>query len=119
MADGQRAWRARPSDPSGKARPARDTQGKGLRLVTYRPLFSGPAVERIPELQFQRPEAEVELSVEDAQRLKLEPGRSVKVSSNGTSIELRARVNRRLLTGVARIAAEHARDLGTNVEVKP
>ena len=27
---------------------------RGLRLVTYRPLFSGPAVERVPELQFQR-----------------------------------------------------------------
>ena len=33
----------------------------GLRLVAYRPLFSGPAVERTPELQFQRPDAEVEL----------------------------------------------------------
>ncbi len=28
-----------------------------LRLVTYRPLFTGPAVERTPELQFQRPDA--------------------------------------------------------------
>ena len=26
-----------------------------LRLQRYRPLFSGPAVERVPELQFQRP----------------------------------------------------------------
>jgi hypothetical protein len=30
-----------------------------LRLLRYRPLFSGPAVERVAELQFQRPEAEV------------------------------------------------------------
>jgi hypothetical protein len=39
------------------------------------------------------------------------------VSSNGTSTELRARVNRKLVKGVARIPAEHARDLGTHVEV--
>ena len=32
--------------PKGRRAPA----GKGLRLLTYRPLFSGPAVERTPEL---------------------------------------------------------------------
>ena len=36
--------------------------GSGLQLVCYKPLFSGPAVERVSELQFQRPQAEVELS---------------------------------------------------------
>ncbi|TMK79325.1 MAG: 2Fe-2S iron-sulfur cluster binding domain-containing protein [Actinobacteria bacterium] len=105
--------------PPGRPRAARDAKGKGLRLVVYRPLFSGPAIDRIPELQFQRPDAEVELSTEDAKRLKLEPGRTVHVSSNGTSVELRARVNPQLVAGVVRIAADHARDLGTNVEVKP
>ena len=40
--------------PGTKTRPA-ETDG-GFRLVTYRPLFSGPAVERVPELWFQRPE---------------------------------------------------------------
>src|SRR3954466_13400940 len=35
---------------------------QGLRLLRYRPLFSGPAVERTPELSFHRPEPEVELS---------------------------------------------------------
>src|SRR5205814_3494896 len=39
---------------------------EGLRLVRYRPLFSGPAVERTPELQFQRPLAEVEVSRHDS-----------------------------------------------------
>ena len=37
--------------------------------------------------------------------------------SNGTSVELRARVNKALAAGVARIAAEHADGLGTHVEV--
>ena len=33
-----------------------------LRLHRYRPLLSGPAVERVPELAFLRPEREIELS---------------------------------------------------------
>ena len=41
-------------------------RGQGLALVRYRSLFSGPAVERVPQLQFQRPADEVELSYEDA-----------------------------------------------------
>ena len=70
-----------------------------------------------PELQFQRPAPEIELSAEDAAKLGVEPGASVSVRSNGTSVELRARVNKMLAAGVARVAAEHAQDLGTHVEV--
>ncbi|MEP6911057.1 MAG: molybdopterin-dependent oxidoreductase, partial [Actinomycetota bacterium] len=95
----------------------REGKAGGLRLVTYRPLFSGPAIERVPELQFQRPDAAIELAPEDASRLGLESGAAVKVRSNGTSVELRARVNKHLATGVARVAAEHAQGLGTHVEV--
>jgi NADH-quinone oxidoreductase subunit G len=96
---------------------ARPPAGKGLRLVTYRPLFSGPAVERVAELQFQRPEPEIELSPHDAKRLKVEPGQTLTVSSNGTTVELRARLNRELAKGVVRVAAEHGPGLGTHVEV--
>jgi predicted molibdopterin-dependent oxidoreductase YjgC len=92
-------------------------KGKGLRLVRYKPLFSGPAVERVPELQFQRPEPEVELSEQDAKRRKIGNGELVTVSHNGTSLELRARVNRSLRAGIVRIAFEHAGDLGGRVEV--
>ena len=102
-----------PKTPS----PAKREAKGGLRLVTYRPLFSGPAVERVSELQFQRPAPEVELSAEDAARLGVEPGGAVSVRSNGTSVELRARVNKSLATGVARVAVEHAQGLGTHVEV--
>ena len=45
---------------------SRTIAGSGLKLVCYKPLFSGPAVERVTELQFQRPQAEVELSEADA-----------------------------------------------------
>ena len=78
--------------------------GKGLRLVSYRPLFSGPAIDRIPELQFQRPDPEIELAPDDATRLGVVPGSTVHVRSNGTSVDLRARVNRKLAAGVARVA---------------
>ncbi|HSC51797.1 MAG TPA: 2Fe-2S iron-sulfur cluster-binding protein [Gaiellaceae bacterium] len=92
-------------------------QGEGLRLVRYKALFSGPAIERVPELQFQRPEPEVELAGKDAEARGIASGDAVHVSHDGTSVELRARVNRSLRPGIVRIAAEHAGDLGGTVEV--
>ncbi|MBM3677696.1 MAG: hypothetical protein FJW96_07415, partial [Actinobacteria bacterium] len=74
-------------------------------------------VERVPELAFQRPDAEVELAAADAERRGIAPGDTVDVRSNGTSVTLRARVNRRLVDGVARIADEHAGELHPLVEV--
>jgi NADH-quinone oxidoreductase subunit G len=88
-----------------------------LRLQRYRPLFSGPAVERVPELQFQRPAAEIELAWDDAQRRQIATGDHVDVRSNGTSVALRARVSRALAAGTARIADEHAGELHRDVEV--
>jgi predicted molibdopterin-dependent oxidoreductase YjgC len=91
--------------------------GGPLRLTSYRALFSGPAIERVPELRFQRPDHVVELSPKDASVRGVENGDLVRVSSNGTSVELRAHVNRRLLAGVVRAAAEHVQDLAAGVEV--
>jgi anaerobic selenocysteine-containing dehydrogenase len=88
-----------------------------FRLLRYTPLFSGPAVERVPELQFQRPAAEVELARADAQRLGVASGDTVRVSHNGTSVELRAHVSRLLPEGVVRVAREHAGALEQSVEV--
>ncbi len=96
---------------------AADDGGTGLRLQRYRPLFSGPAVERVPELGFQRPDRDVELSLADAESRGIANGDAVVVRSNGTSVELRARVNRRLIDGVARVADEHSADLHPAVEV--
>ena len=58
-----------PQAPTGK--PA----GPGLDLVRIRSLFSGAGVERIPQLQFQRPAPEVELAFEDAQTREIAAGR--------------------------------------------
>jgi NADH-quinone oxidoreductase subunit G len=100
--------------PVGTSAPA---TGGGLRLVRYHALFSGPAVERVPELEFQRPEAEVELSQHDAASLGIVSGDDVVVRSNGTSARLRARVNRRLVAGALRAAEEHVRGLKEAVKV--
>jgi predicted molibdopterin-dependent oxidoreductase YjgC len=86
-------------------------------VARYRPLFSGAAVERIPQLQFQRPLPEIELSAADGSERGIRAGDSVVVSSNGTSRVLTATLNRRLLRGVVRIASEHAEGLGDSVEV--
>jgi NADH-quinone oxidoreductase subunit G len=97
---------------------ARKTGGGGpLRLVRYRPLFSGPAVERVDELQFQRPEPAIELSPRDAEIRGIAPGETVVVQSDGTSVELRARIDKRLVAGAVRAAEEHVRALDRAVEV--
>ena len=88
-----------------------------LKLRRYRPLFSGSAVERVAELQFQRPEPVIELAAADAERRQIASGEIVSVRSNGTSVQLRASISRLLAAGTARIAEEHAADLHRDIEV--
>ncbi len=107
-----------PSEAQADPAPPEPSSGR-LVLLRYRPLFAGPAVERVPELQFQRPPPEIELSAEDAAQRGITPGETVVVRSNGglRPLECRARVNKRLVQGFARVAAEHARDLQAEVEI--
>lgn len=92
-------------------------RGGPLELIRYRALFSGPEVEHVPELSFQRPAPEVEISTEDADRRGIGEGEEVVVRSNGTSVKLRARINASLLPGAVRVAAEHCSELARGVEV--
>jgi NADH-quinone oxidoreductase subunit G len=101
-----------PQAPTGK--PA----GPGLDLVRIRSLFGGAGVERVPQLQFQRPAPEIELAFDDAQSRGIAPGETVRVVSNGTTRDLRARLNRKLRTGVARVADEHAAGFEDRVQVE-
>jgi predicted molibdopterin-dependent oxidoreductase YjgC len=105
-----------PEPGPGQPEPA-DAGDGGLRLVRYRALFSGPAVERIPELQFQRPRPEVELAEDDARARGIRNGDEVTIRSNGTSVRLRARLSRELRPGVVRVPEEHAGDLHPRVEI--
>jgi predicted molibdopterin-dependent oxidoreductase YjgC len=98
---------------------ANGRRGRGLELVRYRGLFSGPAVERVHQLQFQRPLAEVEIAAADALERGIERGDAVRVGSNGTSRTLTARINRRLMAGVVRIEESHARGLDRTVSIDP
>jgi NADH-quinone oxidoreductase subunit G len=102
--------------PPAQAEPGEHFLGT-LTLHRYRPLFSGPAVERVPELAFQRPERVIELAAPDAERRQIASGDTVSVRSNGTTVELRAQVSRALAAGVVRVADEHAADLHRDVEV--
>ncbi len=98
---------------------SRSPSEPGLRLVAYRPLFSGVAVDRTPELQFQREHGEVQISREDAKARGIRQGQTVTVSSNGTSVELRAQIARDLAGGTVRVAAPDVGELHAIVEVKP
>jgi NADH-quinone oxidoreductase subunit G len=92
-------------------------EGSALRLVRYRPLFSGPAVERVPELEFQHAAPEVQLTEHDAHARGIRNGETVNVRSNGIAVPLRARLTRELRDGVVRIAEAHAGELQPLVEV--
>jgi predicted molibdopterin-dependent oxidoreductase YjgC len=92
--------------------------GTGLRLLAYRPLFSGAAVERTPELDFQRPNGEIQLHADDARERGIRNGQPVTVSSNGTSLELRAQLRRDLARGTVRVADGQQGDLHPEVEVR-
>ena len=105
-------------EPTPVPEPKEAPADGGLHLVAYKPLFSGPAVERVPELQFQRPQPVVEISRADAETRGIANGQRVRVSSNGTSVEFLARVNKKLRRGVALVALEHAGGLQGTVEVR-
>ena len=104
---------------AGEIRTAPEAKPRGpLQLVAYRALFSGPAVERVPELRFQRPAPEIELAPVDAENRRIKNGDEVVVSSNGTSVTLRARITNTLTPGLARAPREHVEDLQQKVLVK-
>ena len=87
-----------------------------LRLVRYRPLFSGPSSSASPSSSSsgRRQSSSSRRRMRSGARSERD---TVDVRSNGTSVELRARVNRTLVEGVARVSDEHAGDLHQMVEV--
>jgi predicted molibdopterin-dependent oxidoreductase YjgC len=112
-----RSYEGAPVHVEEPALPEPHAVGEGLHLVCYKPLFSGPAVERVEELQFQRPPAEVQLSRADARALGVADGDLVTVTANGHSVELRVRLSKVARAGVALIAREHSQDLRGRVSV--
>jgi NADH-quinone oxidoreductase subunit G len=90
-----------PGDVEGEAGPASrpDDGGNGVRLGTYRDLWSGEVTERNPALRFLAPEQRLELAPVDAERLGVEHGQPVAVSSDGTSVEARVAIRERMRPG--------------------
>jgi NADH dehydrogenase/NADH:ubiquinone oxidoreductase subunit G len=112
-----RTYDAAPTHIDAPALPEPKTADGGLHLVSYKALFSGPAVERVTELQFQRPRPEVELSTADAEQHGVTTGDDVTLTGGGASVTLRARVNRKLRAGIARVPDEFAGEVRGAVEI--
>jgi anaerobic selenocysteine-containing dehydrogenase len=68
-------------------------------------------------LEFQRAEAEAELSESDARERGIRGGDEIMLRSNGTSVTLRARLSRELRPGIVRVPEDFAGELQPNVEV--
>jgi NADH-quinone oxidoreductase subunit G len=91
----------RASDP-GSPDTQRDSASAdpgSLALSTYRDLWAGPITELNPPLRFLAPLQRVELSVSDAQRLRLSSGDEVSVSQNGTSVRAKVVIKERVPAG--------------------
>ena len=74
-------------------------------------------MERVPELEFQRPRPDAELSEEDARSRGIRNGDEITLRSNGTSVTLRARLSREMRPGVVRVPEQYAGDLQPAIEV--
>jgi NADH-quinone oxidoreductase subunit G len=72
-----------------------------LQVVAYRPLVSGPAVERAERLRFLRPD-EIVLAHADAERLELSEGQLVVVVHAGGRTSGPLQISRTQQTGVVR-----------------
>jgi NADH-quinone oxidoreductase subunit G len=90
------------SDPGsiGTPREGEPSDPGSLVLGTYRDLWVGPITELNPPLKFLRPQQRVELSLSDAERLKLSNGDQVDVSQNGTTVRAQVAVRERIEQGV-------------------
>ncbi len=84
-----------------------------IRLSTYRDLWSDYVAERNPALQFLSPAQTLELSPADAERLGVQHGQQVQVSSNGHSVLAGVALRERMLDGTA-FLIEGTRENGAN-----
>jgi NADH-quinone oxidoreductase subunit G len=99
------AWqdRERSSAEVGQANSAKRSEGaptSSFRLGTYRDLWAGPITELNPPLKFLQPQQRVEMSLADAERLKVKSGDPVRVAQNGSSVLAKVAVRERVSNGV-------------------
>ena len=89
-----------PSAPLRRVASEEGLPAASLSLGTYRDIWAGPITELNPPLKFLQPMQRVELSLADAERLKLRSGDEVDVSQNGTSVRAKVAVKERMRDGI-------------------
>jgi NADH-quinone oxidoreductase subunit G len=81
------------------AAPTAGAENGGLKLGTYRDIWAGPVTELNPALAFLKPQQQVELSLEDAERIGVSDGDLVEVSVGDESVRAPVAINERLRAG--------------------
>jgi NADH-quinone oxidoreductase subunit G len=100
------------------AAPPPSVSNGSLRLGTYRPIWASPEVEISPALKFLFPGQRIELSLQDAERLGISDGETVRVSQNGTSLSATAAIRSGVSAGTAFLAEGIGSD-SANVLTEP
>jgi NADH-quinone oxidoreductase subunit G len=94
-----------PAEPAARRRSASvegapgPSNGRGIRLGTYRDLWSGDVTERNPALRFLTPHQTLEIAPADAERLGVEHAQNVVVTSTGHRVEAKVAVRDRMRPG--------------------
>jgi len=108
--------------PAPATAPAAVASGNGhLRLGVHRPIWASPEVEISPALKFLIAEQHAELSPEDAERLGIADGDSVRVASNGTVVDATAAVHSGVPAGTVFLAdglADNSANAFTDFDVE-
>ena len=108
----------RPGDPDFTAPAPMDGT---LRLGVHRPIWASPDVEVSPALKFQIARQHAELSPEDARRLGIATGDTVRVAANGTAVQATAAVRSGVPPGTVFLAdglAENSANAFTDFDVE-
>jgi NADH-quinone oxidoreductase subunit G len=88
---------------SGESLPVVGANAK-LALGTYRDLWAGPITELNPPLKFLKPSQRLEVSPEDANRLELASGDTVRVNQGDKTLTATVAIRERVPTGVCFLA---------------
>ena len=96
----QRTPPASAGDAAGEGVPApAPSNGSGIRLGTYRDLWSGDVTEHNPSLKFLTPHQTLELAPADAERLGVEHGQPVSSAATATGSRPASRCASRMRPG--------------------
>ena len=99
--DPGQSWTPPGGPPASTSPVAREDEGEGLLLGTYRDLWAADVTKRNPALRFLMPKQKLELAAKDAEQLELAHGDDVTVAVNGHSVEATVAIRERMRQGAA------------------